>query len=198
MSDMCVCACVRAFVHACTWSWMHADACLFCFVFPKVFQTWESQVHGCSSLQTFLTLLHFPHTKSWRYSHNPNSTFVNVQPELGFPADVVSKFSYLKCGKNLKSRSLKSRKIMRYLYRVLVGSTRNEPKMQENFKLWDLKSGLYCTYLHFCQCGLVSNLNHFMLIPFVYFVCVVALLLSDDVISSHYVALNSRMTWTLD
>jgi hypothetical protein len=33
-----------------------------------------------------------------------------------------------------------------------------------------------------------------MLIPFVYFVCVVALLLSDDVISSHYVALNSRMT----
>jgi hypothetical protein len=58
-----------------------------------------------------------------------------VHPEQGSPTDVVTKFLYLKYRKNLKSRSFKSRKIMHYLYRVLAEGTRNEPKMQENFKL---------------------------------------------------------------
>jgi hypothetical protein len=40
--------CARAY----TCLWMRADAGLSCFIFLKVFVTWESLVHGCSSFAT--------------------------------------------------------------------------------------------------------------------------------------------------
>jgi len=43
------------------------------------------------------------------------STVVNKNPKLRLKNSVRAKFSHLKCGKNLETRSFKSRKIIHYL-----------------------------------------------------------------------------------
>jgi hypothetical protein len=51
---------------------------------------------------------------------------------LRLQSDVGADLLCLKCGKNKKSRNLKLRKIIQYLYGVLAGTTKNVPKMWQN------------------------------------------------------------------
>jgi len=59
---------------------------------------------------------------------------MNKNPKLRLRKSVRAKFSHLKCGKNLESRSFKSRKIIHYVKGVLARATKNESKIQENLK----------------------------------------------------------------
>jgi len=45
---------------------------------------------------------------------------------------------------NLTSRNIKSTNMVHYVYGVVAGTTKNEPTMQENLKLRNLKVGFYC------------------------------------------------------
>jgi len=54
---------------------------------------------------------------------------VNKNAKLRLKNSVRAKFSCLKCGKNLESRSFKPRKIIHYLEWVLARAIKNESKI---------------------------------------------------------------------
>jgi hypothetical protein len=56
---------------------------------------------------------------------------VNTNPKLRVQNGVQTKFSSLKCGKNLESGNLKSRKIIHYLYGVLARTTKMNLKFRK-------------------------------------------------------------------
>jgi hypothetical protein len=78
------------------------------------------------------------------HAHTLNSKAVNTDLKFRLRNGVGTKFSCFHCGKNLNPRNLKLGNIVRYLYAILVRTTRNKPKMWENLKSRNLKSGLYC------------------------------------------------------
>jgi hypothetical protein len=76
-------------------------------------------------------------------SDNPNSKAINMNPKLRLQNGVQTKFSCLRCRKNLKLRKPKLRKL-HVIDMSLAKNTKNEPKARENLKSRNLKSGFHC------------------------------------------------------
>jgi hypothetical protein len=75
-----------------------------------------------------------------------NLEFVKANPKLRLQNGTGSDFFFgLKCGENLHLVNLNFRKIIHYLYGILAGTTKNEPKMRENLKPRNLTPGFYYT-----------------------------------------------------
>jgi hypothetical protein len=77
-------------------------------------------------------------------SDNPNFKAVNTNPKLTLQNGLRTKFSCLKCRKNLKPRKLKQKLSYTFFLWDFGWGLNNEPKTQENLKYRKLKSG-------FCQ-----------------------------------------------
>lgn len=91
-------------------------------------ESWELMVCCHDSLQIILILPHFHCTWSEHYLCIPNSEIVNTNPKMKLHNGVGTEFWCHEGRKNLKSGTLKFRKIIHYLYRVLARATRNEHK----------------------------------------------------------------------
>jgi hypothetical protein len=69
----------------------------------------------------------------------PLLKIVNPAPKLRLRNNGWTEFSFTKGRRNLKLR-----RIITCLFGVLARTPNNEPVMQSNLKLRDLKSGFYC------------------------------------------------------
>lgn len=72
-----------------------------------------------------------------------NLEVIKADPKLRLQNGTESDCFCLKCGENVYLVNLNLRKIIHYLYEILAGTTKNDPKMQENLKLRNLTPGFY-------------------------------------------------------
>jgi predicted RNA-binding Zn-ribbon protein involved in translation (DUF1610 family) len=126
---------------------------------------WKLTEHRSSSSQVILTSFHFHYTYSWHYLCNQTQKVAHINSKLRLQNQLGVKFPCPKCGKKLRSRTLKLREIRHYLHGVFVQTIGSLPKFRKILN-WEMLDQDLTAAVSTCTSVLMKAKTNFLKAPF--------------------------------